>query len=80
VKVISSDSTNKRGRKQGLKDSYRSWDPLTQSKFLFDLHRELGNPISQAESYRLALSAVNVQDVAFAEKNSRAVIELGTTP
>jgi len=54
MKAVSGKSTNKGYGTKGPKDAYRSWDPLTQSKFLHDLHKELGTPISRAEAYRIA--------------------------
>ena len=36
-------------------DPYESMDPLTQSRFLYDLHTQLGNKITRAEAYQTAV-------------------------
>lgn len=37
------------------RNPYDSMDPLTQSKFLYDLHTQLGNRITRAEAYKEAV-------------------------
>jgi hypothetical protein len=32
--------------RKAITSRYSSWDPLTQAKYLFDLHQQLSNPIS----------------------------------
>lgn len=43
---------------------YDSMDPLTQSKFLYDMHMQTGNPISRTEAYKAAceIESENLED------------------
>lgn len=49
-------------RRKPKNDEYRSWDPFTQAKFLFDIHQQTGTPITRAEAYRIAEESVNRSD------------------
>ena len=56
MKLILGDE-NKKSQDQSSslnKEEYQSWDPLTQSKFVYDIHEQLGNPISRIEAYETA--------------------------
>ncbi len=39
-------------------DEYQSWDPFTQAKFIYEINRQVGNPITRARAYETALEAV----------------------
>lgn len=43
------------------REEYQSCDSLTQSRYLYDLHQQLGEPISKSEAYKLADEAVGTQ-------------------
>ena len=44
------------------------WNPFTQAKFIYEINRQTGNPVSWAEAYRTAELAVSgVQPAPAAE-------------
>lgn len=38
-----------------------SWNPLTQAKFIYEINRQTGRPISWAEAYKTAELAVQTE-------------------
>jgi hypothetical protein len=45
-------------RRKPTNDEYQSWDPFTQAKFIYEINRQVGTPITRAEAYKTALQAV----------------------
>lgn len=58
MKIVESKSSNRKSKNKKPAPNYSSWDPLTQTKYLFDLHQQLGSKINRTEAYELALKAV----------------------
>lgn len=65
---MKSNPTQKEIRRK--RNPYDSMDPLTQSKFLFDLHTQLGNKITRAEAYQ---AAVEIEQENAADRNRLGV-------
>ena len=40
-------------------EDFRSWDPFTQCKFIFEINKQTGTPIPYAEAYKTAIMAVS---------------------
>lgn len=58
MKIVETKTSNKKSNSKKPSINYSSWDPLTQAKYLYDLHQQLGSRISKTEAYELALKAV----------------------
>jgi hypothetical protein len=55
VKEVKAKTANRKNRHA---NQYSSWDPLTQSKFVYEINLQAGTPVSRAEAYRTAAIAV----------------------
>ena len=58
MKIVETKSSDKKSKSKKPSVNYSSWDPLTQAKYLYDLHQQLGSRISKTEAYESALKAV----------------------
>ncbi|MFP5520407.1 MAG: hypothetical protein ACLGGX_10925 [Bdellovibrionia bacterium] len=56
MKIVESKPSIQKSKKSV--PNYSSWDPLTQAKYLYDLHLQLGKSLSLKECYDLASKAV----------------------
>ncbi len=45
-------------RRKPKNGEYLSWDPFTQAKFIYEMNRQVGTPITRAQAYETALQAV----------------------
>lgn len=59
MKLVESKSSSRQAKPKDSTPNYSSWDALTQAKYLFDLHQQLGQKISKKEAYDLASKAVS---------------------
>jgi len=59
MKNISSDKPNK---KLNSGAPYSSWDALTQSKFIYDINKQAGTPVSRTDAYKTAEIATNPEN------------------
>ena len=57
LKVIT-NTKKKRGRKPNSETAkyreVRNWDPISQAKFIFEINKEAGTPVTKAEAYETA--------------------------
>ena len=58
MKIVESKSSNRKSKNKKPAPNYSSWDSLTQAKYLFDLHQQLGNSQSVKECYQIASKAI----------------------
>jgi hypothetical protein len=58
MKIVETKTSVKKSKPKKTSVDYSSWDPLTQAKYLYDLHQQLGSKIDRTEAYELALKAV----------------------
>ncbi|PIS11144.1 MAG: hypothetical protein COT73_05555 [Bdellovibrio sp. CG10_big_fil_rev_8_21_14_0_10_47_8] len=58
MKIVETKTSTRKSKPKKTSVNYSNWDPLTQAKYLYDLHQQLGSKINRAEAYELALKAV----------------------
>lgn len=39
-------------------EDYQSWDPLTQTKFIYEINKQAGSPVTSRSAYEAAILAV----------------------
>ncbi|HND85567.1 MAG TPA: hypothetical protein PLU50_07145 [Pseudobdellovibrionaceae bacterium] len=59
MKIVDTKSSIRKSKNKKSTPNYSSWDALTQARYLFDLHQQIGQKISLKEAYELAVKAVN---------------------
>jgi hypothetical protein len=59
---LTKNTKKKRGRKPNPEtikfQEVSNWDPISQAKFIFQINKEIGKPISMAEAYQTACESV----------------------